>query len=78
MPEHSDIYRTGHRGEEGISAQPEVSVIVPARNEEVCLARCLESLVAQEGVGFEVIVVNDASIDRTAEIARSLDRKSVV
>ena len=50
---------------------PVVSVIVPARNEEECLAPCLESLVAQSGIDFEVIVVDDASTDRTAEIARS-------
>ena len=50
---------------------PVVSVIVPARNEEACLALCLESLVGQEGIDFEVIVVDDASTDRTAEIARS-------
>src|SRR5438045_1901854 len=48
-----------------------VSVIVPARNEEACLALCLESLVAQTGIDFEIIVVDDASTDRTAEIARS-------
>src|SRR5215469_14135831 len=50
---------------------PVVSVIVPARNEEACLAQCLESLVAQVGIEFEIIVVDDASTDRTAEIARS-------
>lgn len=52
-------------------SEPGVSVIVPARNEEACLALCLESLVTQTGIDFEVIVVNDASTDRTAEIARS-------
>lgn len=50
---------------------PVVSVIVPARNEEACLAQCLESLVSQTGIDFEVIVVDDASTDRTAEIAQS-------
>jgi GT2 family glycosyltransferase len=49
---------------------PVVSVIVPARNEEACLGFCLESLVSQTGVDFEIIVVDDASSDRTAEIAR--------
>ena len=53
------------------ASNPVVSVIVPARNEEACLAACLESLVAQAGIGFEIIVVDDASTDRTAEIARS-------
>ena len=52
-------------------ARPEVSVIVPARNEEVCLGACLASLVEQQGVSFEIIVVDDGSTDRTAAIARS-------
>jgi glycosyltransferase involved in cell wall biosynthesis len=50
---------------------PEVSVIVPARNEEACLGDCLQSLVAQDGVAFEIIVVDDLSTDRTPEIAQS-------
>jgi len=50
---------------------PVVSVIVPARNEEACLASCLESLVSQRGIDFEIIVVDDASTDRTGEIAKS-------
>jgi len=48
-----------------------VSIIVPARNEEASLASCLSSLVSQTGASFEVIVVDDASSDRTAQIARS-------
>lgn len=50
---------------------PSVSVIVPARDEEACLGACLQSLVTQTGVSFEVIVVDDASTDRTREIALS-------
>jgi len=55
----------------------ELTVIVPARNEELCLATCLESLVSQSdqvfelGRDWELIVVDDHSTDRTAEIARS-------
>src|SRR5206468_11912338 len=56
---------------------PVVSVIVPARNEEACLALCLESLVSQTGIEFEIIVVDDASTDRTAEIARSFSTNRV-
>ncbi len=49
----------------------DLSVIVPARNEESCLAACLQSLLAQSGVVFEIIVVDDHSTDRTREIAES-------
>ena len=51
------------------SAIPRVSVIVPARNEEASLEACLQSLVTQESVSFEVIVVDDASSDGTRAIA---------
>jgi glycosyltransferase involved in cell wall biosynthesis len=50
---------------------PAVSVIVPARNEEACLGACLDSLLAQTGVDFEIIVVDDQSSDGTREIAAS-------
>src|SRR5438874_4557658 len=58
-------------------SNPVVSVIVPARNEEACLALCLDSLVAQTGIDFEIIVVDDASRDRTAEIARSFSDRDL-
>jgi glycosyltransferase involved in cell wall biosynthesis len=48
-----------------------VSVIVPARNEQASLGACLESLVSQVGIGFEVIVVDDGSTDATRAIAQS-------
>jgi glycosyltransferase involved in cell wall biosynthesis len=51
---------------------------VPARNEEACLGACLESLVAQTGVGYEIILVNDASTDHTREIAQSFPSVRVV
>lgn len=51
--------------------RPEVSVIVPARNEEASLAACLQSLLVQTGISFEIIVVDDNSTDRTREIASS-------
>jgi cellulose synthase/poly-beta-1,6-N-acetylglucosamine synthase-like glycosyltransferase len=44
-----------------------VSAIIPARNEEASIARAVASVAAQPEVG-EVIVVNDQSTDRTAEI----------
>ena len=54
----------------------ELTVVVPARNEEVCLGACLESLVSQSeeifelGKDWELVVVDDRSTDKTAEIAR--------
>ncbi len=63
---------------ETISTPLQVSVIVPARNEEVSLADCLQSLVAQTGVEFEIIVVDDHSTDRTRVIAESFAGVRVV
>src|SRR5215471_11586155 len=60
------------------SERPTVSVVVPARNEEVSLPACLESLVRQTGVTFELIVVDDGSSDRTREIAQSFSMVRVV
>jgi glycosyltransferase involved in cell wall biosynthesis len=54
-----------------------VSVIIPARNEEACLAACLQSLLAQIGVTFEIIVVDDHSTDRTRDIASSFSSEKV-
>src|SRR5215472_1933213 len=54
-----------------VPGPPAVSVIVPARNEEACLGACLQSLVSQTGIAFEVLVVDDGSTDRTREIAES-------
>ncbi len=55
----------------------ELSVILPARNEEMNLPQCLESLLAQDdelfklGTDWELILVDDDSTDRTAVIARA-------
>src|SRR5262249_18513098 len=56
-----------------VSSQPhpEISVIIPARNEESSLANCLRSLADQEGPSYEIIVVDDHSTDATHSIAES-------
>jgi 4,4'-diaponeurosporenoate glycosyltransferase len=51
---------------------PSVSVIIPARNEEHNLPTLLRSLASQPVKPLEVIVVDDASTDGTAELARQL------
>jgi glycosyltransferase involved in cell wall biosynthesis len=62
----------------------ELTVIIPARNEEENLAACLESLVAQSddvfqlGRDWDLIVVDDQSTDKTADIARSFPGVTVL
>lgn len=65
-------------GQQSATDGPELSVLVPARNEEVSLPACLASLVQQSVPGFELghhwelIVVNDHSTDRTGAIASAI------
>ena len=54
---------------------PSISAIVPARNEEAVIACCLESLARQPEIA-EILVVNDQSTDKTAEIVRRLITKT--
>ena len=49
-----------------------VSVVVPAWNAERTVVRALRSVLDQGSAVCEVVVVDDASSDRTAEVARSL------
>ncbi len=51
---------------------PPVSIVVPARNEEANLERCLRSLLASRYPDFEIVVVDDRSTDRTRAIAEKL------
>jgi 4,4'-diaponeurosporenoate glycosyltransferase len=55
-----------------------VSVIIPARNEEQNLPTLLRSLAAQPVKPQEVLVVDDGSTDRTAEVARGLGANVLV
>lgn len=55
-----------------VKSGPFVSVIVPARDEERSIARCLESLLTQDYADYEVIVVDDESRDATAGIVAAI------
>lgn len=49
---------------------PRVSVLIPARNEEGNIVAALGSVLANQGIEFEVVVLDDHSTDRTAELVR--------
>ncbi len=57
---------------EPLEEGPLVSVIVPARNEQSNLPRLAEKLLSQRYRSIEVFIVNDASTDRTGEIAAGI------
>jgi glycosyltransferase involved in cell wall biosynthesis len=50
-----------------LSNPPQVSVIVPAFNSDATIQRALDSIAAQTFTDYEIIVVDDASTDRTVE-----------
>ncbi|HEX9503673.1 MAG TPA: glycosyltransferase family 2 protein [Patescibacteria group bacterium] len=58
-----------------------ISFVIPAYNEETQIAKCLISVIKaidKKFQDFEIIVVNNASIDNTAPIARSFEHVKVV
>jgi len=57
---------------------PKVSIILPARNEEKYISKCLDSLFEQDYPNFEIIAVNDSSSDKTAEIMYKYQNKSSI
>jgi 4,4'-diaponeurosporenoate glycosyltransferase len=66
------------RGGGGRASAGELSIIIPARNEEHNLPALLASLAAQEACPGEIIVVDDGSTDRTAEIAAEAGARVIV
>ncbi|WP_250283788.1 MULTISPECIES: glycosyltransferase [unclassified Frankia] len=55
-----------------LSRRPTVSVVVPCYNYARYLAECVETVLTQEGVDPEVIIVDDASTDASATVAAAL------
>lgn len=51
-----------------------VSVLIPARNEEECIAKCVYAALQSEAVELEVIVLDDYSDDGTADVVRQIAR----
>ncbi len=65
--------------EEKVTRWPPVSVLIPAYNEEVNIARTIQTVYNADYPGDkEIIVVNDGSKDNTAEIAEEFVQKGMI
>ena len=60
---------------EPLETYPTLSVIIPALNEEREIEKSLESVLAQDYPGLEVIVLDDRSTDRTGEILDAMKER---
>src|SRR5208283_5723968 len=60
-----------------LAMKPLVSILIPAYNAEKLIAYTLQSAIAQTWPRKEIIVVDDGSTDRTAEVARQFASKEV-
>jgi chlorobactene glucosyltransferase len=64
----SVVVQPGEPMDKAPSSLPLISVIVPARNEERNICRCVDALLGQTYPNFELIVVDDRSTDLTGKI----------
>ena len=55
---------------------PKVSIILPARNEEKFIGKCLDTLIDQDYENYEIIVIDDSSDDNTGKIISEYAKKS--
>lgn len=54
---------------------PQISIIVPVYNAEKYLSRCIDSILIQTYTDFELILINDGSIDGSQDIIEKYSRK---
>lgn len=64
-------------GEKSLDHYPSVSILVPAFNEERCIAGTLETLLEADYPDKEIIVIDDGSTDDTLKIAKSYTRRGI-
>ncbi len=55
--------------------KPKVSIILPARNEEKFIDKCLISLLNQDYDNYEIIAINDSSEDSTGDLIKKYAKK---
>ena len=53
---------------------PPVSIIIPVFNGERTIRECLESVLGSDYKPFEIIIVDDGSMDKTSEIVKNFSR----
>src|SRR4030042_2478897 len=58
-----------------LDKNPLISVLIPARNEEENIKRCLVSLTKQDYKNIEILVLDDGSLDNTAGVVKKLSEK---
>jgi chlorobactene glucosyltransferase len=66
------FYRLRATTNAAAGAMPSVSILVPARNEEHCIAACVYSLISQQYEHLEVLVLDDQSSDATAAVVQRM------
>ena len=72
--EHTDEVLTENSPGPGGDA-PFISVVVAAKDEQACIETCVRTMLAQDYPNFELIVADDRSTDRTAEIVSGIARE---
>ncbi len=54
---------------------PSVTILIPAKNEETNIVRCVESLLAQDHKELDIIVIDDRSTDLTSKLVTEIAQK---
>jgi len=78
LPFLSALIDEGVAEESRTSSTPQLTVIVPACNEEASIAATLRSLLASSEIRLQIIAVNDRSSDRTGEIMNAVATEAEV
>ncbi len=61
-----------------INTFPKISVLVPVRNEQDTIGKCLQGLLAQDCPDYEIIVLDDNSTDRSRDIIVDMQKNSSI